>query len=93
MPLARIEDVAMKYPDGQAVKLGDRVKVGDDDHGVVVISFDTAEYSAEYTETQWGGYLKTGVMINFPLYGLIHYKDPEPDLELVERASSGGEKG
>ncbi len=74
----------MKYPDGQEVKLGDRVKLGEDDHGLVVCSIDASEYSDEYPETKWG-YLKKGVVMRFPLYGLIHYEEPEPDLMLIER--------
>ncbi len=75
----------MKYPDGQDVKLGDKVKLGQDQGGVVVCSIDTGECSAEYPETEWA-HLKRGVVIKFPKYGLIHYEEPEPDLELIERA-------
>ena len=75
----------MKYPDGQQVKLGDRVKLGKDREGIVVCSIDTDEYSAEHPKEQWG-YLKKGVMIEFSLYGLIHYEEAEPDLELMGRA-------
>ncbi len=74
----------MKYADGQEVRLGDRVKLGQDKGGVVVASIDTGEYSAEHTEAQWG-YLKKGVMIEFPTYGLIHYEKAEPDLQLIAR--------
>jgi len=77
----------MRYFDGQEVRLGDRVKLGEDEGGIVVCSIDTAEYTKEYSETQWG-YLKKGVMVNFPRYGLIHYEEPEEDLELIARAGS-----
>ena len=40
----------MKYPDGQEVRLGDRVKLGHDDGGVVVASIDTNEYTSEHSE-------------------------------------------
>jgi hypothetical protein len=36
-------------------------------------------------EAQWS-YFGKGVMISFPLYGLIHYEEPEPDLQLISRA-------
>jgi hypothetical protein len=75
----------MKYPDGQEVRLGDRVKLGADDAGIVVASIDTNEYSSEHPATQWS-YLKKGVMVEFPSYGLIHYETPEPDLQLIARA-------
>ena len=74
----------MQYTDGQDVRLGDRVKLGNDNGGVVVASIDTGEYAPDHPEAQWG-YLKRGVIINFPLYGLIHYENPEPDLELISR--------
>jgi hypothetical protein len=77
----------MKYADGQEVRLGDRVKLGQDEGGIVVASIDTGEYSQEHSEAQWG-YLKKGVMIEFPLHGLVHYEEPEPDLQLIERTRS-----
>jgi hypothetical protein len=77
----------MKYPDGQDVRLGDHVKLGQDDGGIVVASIDTGEYSDGHPEEQWG-YLKKGVMIHFPQYGLIHYEEPEADLQLLARAST-----
>jgi hypothetical protein len=76
----------MKYADGQEIRLGDRVRLGEDAGGVVVASIDTGEYTAEHPEAQWA-YLKKGVMIMFPIHGLIHYEDPEPDLQLIGRAS------
>ncbi len=79
----------MKYADGQEVRLGDRVRLGEDGGGVVVCSIDTNEYSNEYPEAQWG-YQKKGVMINFPMYGLIHYEEPEPDLQLIARGQPKG---
>lgn len=76
----------MKYSSGQEVKLGDKVKLGDDSGGVVVFSIDTDEYAPEYPKAQWD-YLKRGVMVDFPKYGLIHYEEAEEDLELIERAT------
>jgi hypothetical protein len=75
----------MKYVDGQDIRLGDKVRLGDQADGVVVISFDTDEYTPEHPKTDWE-YLKRGVMVKFPRYGLIHYEDAEPDLALVERS-------
>jgi hypothetical protein len=75
----------MKYSDGQEVRLGDRVKLEQDDGGVVVCSIDTGEYSDDHPEAQWG-YLGKGVMISFPRYGLIHYEEAEPGLRLIARA-------
>lgn len=77
----------MKYPDGQEAKLGDVVKLGMDEKGVVVCLIDDDEYSHDYSKEQWG-YLKKGLMINFPSYGLIHYEEPESDLQLIARAQT-----
>ncbi len=74
----------MKYSDGQDVKIGDKVKLGDDTGGVVVCSIDTGDYSEEHPESAWA-YLKKGVMISFPKFGLIHYEEPEEDLQLISR--------
>ena len=77
----------MNYPDGQCVKLGDKVGLGKDQAGVVVCSIDTGEYTEEHPKAQWG-YLKKGVMILFPKLGLIHYEEPEPELKLLARGSN-----
>lgn len=62
-----------------------RSKLGEDEGGVVVFSIDDDEYSDDHPKAQWG-YLGKGVMIHFPLYGLIHYQDPDPYLQLIARA-------
>jgi hypothetical protein len=79
----------MNYATGESIKLGDKVSLGDDSDGEVVIIFDTNEYSQNYPEVQWGGYLGKGVMVNFPLYGLIYYENAleDPDLKLIARGS------
>lgn len=75
----------MKYPDGQEVRLGDRVKMCPNDIGIVVASMDTDEYSAKEPKEQWS-YLKEGVMIQSP-FGLIHYIEKYNEtLELISRA-------
>lgn len=79
----------MKYSDGQEIRLGDVVSVENDQQGVVVCSIDTGEYTDAYPRAQWG-YLGAGVLIEFPSYGLIHYKEPEAGLRLVAQASGLG---
>jgi hypothetical protein len=85
----------MRYPDGQEVKLGDKVALENDQQGTVVCSIDRGEYSASYPRTQWG-YLGAGVLIEFPSYGLVHYKEPETGLRLIAHASeleAGSDRG
>ena len=43
----------MKYADGTEVKLGDRVKLGEDESGIVVCSIDTSQYADGFPERQW----------------------------------------
>jgi len=78
----------MKYSDGRDVKVGDKVKLDyyDDSTGIVVCSMDTGEYTEEYPESAWS-YLGKGVMIEAPKYGLVHYKEPDEDLQLISRTS------
>lgn len=72
----------MQYPDGKDVKLGDRVRLGNDATGVVVCSIDDDAYSSEHPREQWR-YLEKGVVIEFATYGLIHVSEPDPDLERI----------
>lgn len=74
----------MNYADGQEVKLGDRVKMWEDDCGIVVCSLDTDEYSAAYPKENME-FLESGVMIDFPMYGLIHFAQSDEDIYLVAR--------
>jgi len=76
----------MRYPDGQEVIIGDRVRLSKskDSEGVVVCSIDRGEYSEGFTQKQWSD-LKTGVLIEFARFGLIHYDQADDDLELVAR--------
>jgi hypothetical protein len=76
----------MKYPDGQDAKLGDKVTLNQGAPGIVVCSIDTGEYSASCPEEEWS-YLKQGIIVDFPSYGLIHYTEPDADLRLVARGT------
>jgi hypothetical protein len=78
---------AVKYPDGPEVSLGYRVKLGDEADGLVACTIDTGEYSDEYPRTAWE-YLKSGVVIASPKYGLDHDDLPDKDLQLIGRAAS-----
>lgn len=74
----------MNYPDGKKVMVGDRVKLWEGCHGVVVSSIDDDQYTDEYRKAEWA-YLKRGVLIKSDKAGLIHYLDPDSTFELVER--------
>ncbi len=74
----------MRYADGQHIQLGDKVRLGSDDGGVVVCDISARLFSSSHPESEWG-YLSEGVVIEFPEYGIIHMKVAEPGLELVAR--------
>lgn len=75
-----------RYFYGEDVHLGDRVRLADDDSGLVVAVISASEGDENNQAEQWG-YLETGAMIEFKKYGLHHYPDPsdEPDLSLISR--------
>jgi hypothetical protein len=75
----------MRYPDGQIARRGDRVRLWNGVEGTVVCSLDSDEFSDEYPREQWT-YLRSGVLIQSPQTGLIHYLEPEATFELLERA-------
>ena len=77
----------MKYPDDQEVKIGDKVKLGQDANGIVVCLIDKGKYSDEYPEAEWS-YLEKGILINFPVHGLIHYEKLESDVQLLARKNN-----
>ena len=74
----------MKYPNGQDVRLGDRVKLGQDDGGGRGFDRQNA-YRSEYSKLN-GVISRRAYWIEFRRYGLIHYEQPEPDLQLIARA-------
>ena len=63
----------MRYPDGTDIRVGDKIKIADDDLGVIVFSIDTNEYSADFPAQEWS-YLKSGIMIRSDKMGLVHYE-------------------
>jgi len=74
----------MKYPDGQEVRLGDRVRVDGDPTGLVVCCIETQEYTPEFPRAEWE-YLQRGCLVRSSKHGLVHYQRPDEDLELIER--------
>ena len=81
-------EVSMNYKDGTKAKVGDRVLIGGQYHGVVVADMDGDEYSRDYPGDQWR-YLGSGVMIDTDFGGLVHYDQSSLDgelMELVQRA-------
>jgi hypothetical protein len=77
----------MKYPNGQTVRIGDRVKLWDDEAGTVVCAIETEEFSKEYPKTEWG-YLKSGIIVKTDTGEIFHYTEADEDFEFI--GSRGG---
>ncbi len=77
----------MKYPNGQEVRVGDRVKLWDDQPGTVVCSIETGEFSKNYPKTEWG-YLKSGILVKTDTGEVFYYTKPDEDFELIQSSSA-----
>jgi hypothetical protein len=82
----------MRYPDGQPVMLGDRVRYGTTGTlGRVVGIVDAGEFAHGYPSSEWS-YLEEGVLVESDQFGLIHYQSElDADVELDSRESPGSE--
>ena len=78
------EGSSLRYPNGEEARLGDTVRIGESERGVVVCSLDTHEYSEQFPRSEWE-HLGKGILVEFERLGLVHYVEPEPTLALVER--------
>lgn len=76
-----------RYPSGQDVRLGDRVRLrvadGTEVSGRVVFVIETQSYDDAYPAEQWA-YLGTGVMVEFDDGLLVHYPSDLDELVLLE---------
>jgi len=79
----------MRYPAGEEARLGDKVRLGDAEDGLVVCSLDTGEFSEEFSREDWQS-LGKGILIRFEQLGLVHYVIPEETLVLLERSRKDG---
>jgi hypothetical protein len=74
----------MIYSDGQAVMIGDTVKLGEGITGTVVCSIDDKRGTPDFPIADWE-YLGRGILVDSPQHGLVHLHEPDPDLMLVSR--------
>lgn len=79
---------ALRYHDGQAVRLGDQIRWGDSGTGAVVVMIAEQTALTGYIATEWA-YLQEGCMIEVPAAGLFHYNaeglQHDANLELIMR--------
>ena len=79
------------FPDGEKVRLADRVGLGSA-KGVVVALIAENSYMDGYLPSDWS-YLARGVLVFFDRHGLVYYPCIELDVQLLERADGGESKG
>lgn len=72
----------MKYSNGSKIRVGDRVKIGNGDTGVVVACLFSDEYSVGYPRNEWE-YLKEGVLLRTDHGALVHLDEMFEDDFLV----------
>lgn len=77
----------MHYPDGQEIRLGDRMALWDGSEATVVCSIDTEEYSPDYPPEHWA-YLGHGILIESEKLGLVHCVETEGEMRLLARATT-----
>jgi hypothetical protein len=80
MPRGRRDEV----PDGQEVKLGDRVELRSGNQGTVVCAIDAGDYASAYPKEQ-RAYLDRGIVVLSKKLGLTHCTEPEPSMQPVKR--------
>jgi hypothetical protein len=75
---------AMKYYSGKEILVGDRVRLWKGKLGRVVCDMDKREFSAEFSEKDWGN-LKSGILIVSDSGDVFHSEEFDEDLELIRR--------
>lgn len=73
----------MNYSNGKVVLLGDPVGLGGGMTGVVVAVIETKDFAKGYIPDEWI-YLKTGVLVESPEAGIVHYPQFPEDVALIE---------
>jgi hypothetical protein len=74
----------MKYPNGEDIRIGDHLKIGSQDEGVVVAKIESGNYLEGYLAEDWS-YLQKGILVSTQKAGLIHYLDHDEKLTLISR--------
>lgn len=79
---------------GRTIRIGDSVLLAGD-KGVVICGYDKWECLSGYEgwltkeELVGGGFLSSGVMIETAGTGIVHYPEPDDEIEFVARAGVG----
>jgi len=74
----------MRYSNGKEIKIGDHLRIGRQDEGIVVATLDTGKFLDGYPAEEWS-YLQRGILVSTQKVGLTHYLDQDEELTLVSR--------
>jgi hypothetical protein len=75
----------MHYPDGQEVRLGDKVALWEGCQGTIVALIEEGWFADGYESDDWA-YLERGALIESDAAGLIHQTRPDDDWRLIGRS-------
>ena len=75
----------MTYLDGQAMLVGDLLKVSPESRGVILCDFESRRCVQGFDWRPWAASLTSGVLVEAEKEGLIHFTIADPDLVLLER--------
>lgn len=75
----------MKYPTGEDVCLGDKVKAWQGNYGKVVCCFADQVFGESFPAAAWQ-HLKNGILVDTEKAGLIHIEEFDEDFEFISRA-------
>lgn len=71
------------YKDSTEIRLLDQVR-SELGPGRVVAIIEKRRYASSLVESEWA-YLKTGILIDYDLFGLVEYTDSIADVDLMHR--------
>jgi hypothetical protein len=83
---AKTREVRMIYADGEPVQIGDAVRLGGGQNGIVVGIIEEGKYANGYRKEDWD-YLSGGLIISTD-FGDLRLNEPDEDLELLARPAS-----
>jgi hypothetical protein len=65
------------------IKLGDKILYDGKYIGVVLCNIDRDDYPSQKFKEEWS-YLKTGIIVDFNLFGLVHFSETDEDITLID---------
>lgn len=74
----------MRYPNGEEVRPGDKIRIGVKDTGWVVAVPEKHLFSERFPKEDWG-YLTKGLLVLSENAGVVHYEEMDSEMTLFHR--------